>query len=89
MPDVFEDPNVEARGMIQSFETEAGAMRAVGNAIKVAGVPEEAVTPPPKLGGDTKTILGSLLKYTDDHISRLQEEGVFGDALASTPQSRS
>ena len=89
MPDVFEDPNVEARRMIQSFQTDAGVMRAVGNAIKVAGVPEDPATPPPKLGGDTKSILGSLLRYEDEYISRLQEEGVFGDALASTPQARS
>ena len=89
MPEVFEDPNVEARRMIQSFQTDAGVMRAVGNAIKVAGVPEDPATPPPKLGGDTKSILGSLLNYEDEYISRLQEEGVFGDALASTPQARS
>jgi len=89
MPEVFEDPNVEARRMIQSFQTDAGVMHAVGNAIKVAGQLEDPATPPPKLGGDTQTILASLLRYEDDHISRLQEEGVFGNALASTPQARS
>ena len=88
MPEVFEDPNVEARGMIQTFTTDAGVMRAVGNAIKVAGRTEDPPSPPPKLGGDTETILESLLGYEADRIARLQKEGVFGNAVTSTPQAR-
>jgi CoA:oxalate CoA-transferase len=88
MPDVFADPNVEARRMIQSFETDAGVMSAVGNAIKVADRPDAAASPPPKLGGDTRTILESLLGYESAQIARLEQEGVFGTALASTPLDR-
>jgi CoA:oxalate CoA-transferase len=87
MPEVFEDPNVEVRRMIRSFQTDAGTMRAVGNAIKVAGRSEAPATPPPKLGGDTKSILESLLGYETARIARLEEEGVFGDALISTPEA--
>jgi crotonobetainyl-CoA:carnitine CoA-transferase CaiB-like acyl-CoA transferase len=88
MPEVFEDPNVEARGMIQTFTTDAGVMRAVGNAIKVAGRTEDPASPPPKLGGDTESILTSLLGYETDRIASLQKEGVFGGALISTHQVR-
>lgn len=88
MPEVFEDPNVAARRMIQSYRTEDGVMRAVGNAIKVAGRSEAPARPPPTLGGDTTAILRSLLGYEAARIARLDEEGVFGDALISSPQAR-
>jgi CoA:oxalate CoA-transferase len=78
MPEVFEDPNVAARRMIQSFPTDNGVVRAVGNAIKVAGRPEAPASPPPRLGGDTNDILRSLLGYEPARIARLVEEGVFG-----------
>jgi crotonobetainyl-CoA:carnitine CoA-transferase CaiB-like acyl-CoA transferase len=78
MPEVFEDPNVSARRMIQSFPTDHGVVRAVGNAIKVAGRPEAPASPPPRLGGDTNDILRSLLGYEPARIARLTEEGVFG-----------
>jgi len=78
MPEVFEDPNVAARRMIQSFPTDNGVVRAVGNAIKVAGRPEAPASPPPRLGGDTNDILRSLLGYEPARIARLAEEGVFG-----------
>jgi CoA:oxalate CoA-transferase len=88
MPEVFEDPNVAARNMIRSFTTDAGDMRAVGNAIKVADRPEEPPSPPPRLGGDTLAILRSMLGYESDRIAQLDREGVFGEALTSTPQAR-
>ena len=71
-----------ARGMIQSYPTDgAGVMRAVGNAIKVAGRPEVQATPPPKLGGDTETILRSLLGYEASRTSR----GSMKRASSATP----
>ncbi|MDQ4058598.1 MAG: CoA transferase, partial [Actinomycetota bacterium] len=88
MPDVFKDPNVAARGMIQSFSTDDGIMRAVGNAIKIAGRPETEAAPPPRLGGDTESILRLLLGYEAPRIAQLEREGVFGDTLATSPQAR-
>ena len=88
MPELFEDPNLAARGMIQSYPTDTGVVRAVGNAIKIAGQREVQATPPPKLGGDTEVILRSLLGYEASRIARLDKEGVFGDAMASSPQAR-
>lgn len=88
MPEVFEDPNVAARRMIQSFPTDHGVVRAVGNAIKVAGRPEAPASPPPRLGGDTDAILRSLLGYETARIARLEEDGVFGAVLTHSPQAR-
>jgi len=82
MPAVFDDPNVEARNMIRSFPMGDETIHAVGNAIKVAGQEEPAAVPPPTLGGDTETVLRSLLGYEDADIERLRDAGVFGEAMA-------
>ena len=83
MPAVFDDPNVAARGMVQSFAMGEGEVRAVGNAIKVIGSPEAPATAPPALGGDTDAVLRSLLDYDDDRIDRLRRDGVFGEAVVT------
>ena len=88
MPEVFKDPNVAARGMIQSFSTDNGIMRAVGNAIKIADRPETQAAPPPRLGGDTESVLRLVLGYEAARIAELEQEGVFGDTLATSPQAR-
>jgi CoA:oxalate CoA-transferase len=81
MPAVFEDPNVSVRRMIRSFPVGDGVMRAVGNAIKIAGHAETPATPPPVLGGDTEEVLRSLLNYGPQRIAELEEAGVFSAAL--------
>jgi CoA:oxalate CoA-transferase len=80
MPAVFEDPHVAVRGMIRSFPVNGKVIRAVGNAIKVAGEKEPDAVPPPTLGGDTETVLRSL-GYEDDDMDRLRAAGVFGEAV--------
>jgi CoA:oxalate CoA-transferase len=91
MPAVFDDPNVAARGMIRSFPVGDEVVRAVGNAIKIAGEEEPEPLSPPALGGDTEAILRSLLGYEDADIERLRRAGVFGDTFqpaesASSPE---
>jgi crotonobetainyl-CoA:carnitine CoA-transferase CaiB-like acyl-CoA transferase len=81
MPAVFDDPNVAARGMVRSFATDQGEVRAIGNAIKVVGSPEKAATAPPTLGGDTDAVLRSVLGYDDVRIDALRRDGVFGEAV--------
>jgi CoA:oxalate CoA-transferase len=84
MPEVFEDPNVAARQMIQSFPTDDGVMRAVGNAIKIAGRAETPPAPPPRVGGDTKRILRSILGYEATRIAQLERDGALGTTPTST-----
>jgi crotonobetainyl-CoA:carnitine CoA-transferase CaiB-like acyl-CoA transferase len=78
MPEMFDDPNVAARGMIRSFPLGDQEVRAVGNAIKVVGEAERKASAPPVLGGDTDTILRSVLGYEASQIERLRAAGVFG-----------
>jgi formyl-CoA transferase len=81
MPAVFDDPNVAERNMVRSFPVGDTTVRAVGNAIKIAGEVEPDPTPPPALGADTDTVLRSLLGYDDAMMQRLREAGVFGDTV--------
>ena len=83
MPAVFEDPNVAARKMIRSFPVGDDMVRAVGNAIKIAGQEESEPLPPPRLGGDTDAVLRSILGYDDAEIERLRRAGVLGETVAT------
>jgi crotonobetainyl-CoA:carnitine CoA-transferase CaiB-like acyl-CoA transferase len=85
MPEVFADPNIEARGMVRTFEVDGRAIRAVGNAIKVEGRPEPPAAAPPRLGGDTEEILRSVLGYDDRRAGELAAAGAFGTALGVGP----
>ncbi len=85
MPAVFDDPNVDVRGMVRSFAVDGKEVRAVGNAIKIAGRPEPPATAPPALGGDTDDVLRSLLGYDHAAMERLRSAGVFGAAVGSEP----
>jgi crotonobetainyl-CoA:carnitine CoA-transferase CaiB-like acyl-CoA transferase len=84
MPEMFADPNVEARSMIRSFPLDGREIRAVGNAINVVDRDETPATPPPTLGGDTDAILRSVLGYDDGRIEELEAGGAFGRAAAAT-----
>jgi crotonobetainyl-CoA:carnitine CoA-transferase CaiB-like acyl-CoA transferase len=84
MGDVFADPQAEARGLVRSFRVGDRDMRAVGNAIKVAGREEAAVAAPPVLGGDTDHVLRSVLGYDDERVAALGSAGVFGRTIAAT-----
>jgi crotonobetainyl-CoA:carnitine CoA-transferase CaiB-like acyl-CoA transferase len=88
MDAVFADPNVAARGMIRSFVVDGREVHAVGNAIKVRGVPEIPATAPPLLGGDTGQILREVLGYDDVRIAALEAAGAFGDAPAPADEQR-
>jgi formyl-CoA transferase len=88
MDAVFADPNVAARGMIRSFVVDDREIHAVGNAIKIRGVPEIPTTAPPLLGGDTDHIVREVLGYDEARIASLEAAGAFGDAPAPTDERR-
>lgn len=73
---VFSDPQVLARGMKTSVVHPAiGELPIVGNPIKVDGH-VDAFTPPPCLGEHSIDVLQNLLKYPDEKIAQLREQGV-------------
>ena len=49
---------------------------AAGNPIKMAGVEDEVVTPPPSLGEHTNQILSTELDMTESQIVALREKGI-------------
>jgi len=75
--EVLQDPQLEARGMIQALEhAVAGAMRVIGVPIKLSGTPGAVRTPPPLLGEHTDRILSGDAGMSDDEIGSLRQAGV-------------
>jgi crotonobetainyl-CoA:carnitine CoA-transferase CaiB-like acyl-CoA transferase len=75
--EVLQDPQLQARGMIQQVEHAiAGAMRVTGVPIKLSQTPGSVRTPPPALGEHTAAILSTDLELDQADIDRLRAAGV-------------
>ena len=75
--DVFHDPQVLHRGMVQEIvHPTAGKVRLVGIPVKFSETPGEITIPPPLLGEHTEEVLGRLLGYSAAEIERLRKDGV-------------
>jgi crotonobetainyl-CoA:carnitine CoA-transferase CaiB-like acyl-CoA transferase len=55
-----------------------GPVSLVGPAHGLAAQKEASPLPPPLLGQDTETVLGTVLGYDADTIRRLRDAGVIG-----------
>jgi crotonobetainyl-CoA:carnitine CoA-transferase CaiB-like acyl-CoA transferase len=73
---IFSDPHVATRGMVQSYDLEGGTIQVVGNPIKVDGADESQPAPAPSVGSDTDAILETLLGYDAESVSSLRAAGV-------------
>ncbi|MBU0705070.1 MAG: CoA transferase, partial [Chloroflexi bacterium] len=76
IPDVFEHPQAEARGL--ALETEhpsAGPVRLTGFPYKLSQTPAEMRQPPPLLGQHTGEVLTELLNYSAEEVAALRERG--------------
>ena len=76
IPDVFEHPQAEARGL--ALETEhpsAGPVRVTGFPYKLSQTPAEMRQPPPLLGQHTGEVLTELLNYSAEEVAALRERG--------------
>jgi crotonobetainyl-CoA:carnitine CoA-transferase CaiB-like acyl-CoA transferase len=74
MKDIFSDPHVLARDMLQEIEhPKCGRIKQTGVPIKIEG--GRIRTAPPILGEHNNEILGAL-GYSDNDIERLKSEGV-------------
>ena len=75
--DVFHDPQVLHRGMVQEIvHPTAGRVRLVGVPVKFSETPGEITSPPPLLGQHTDEVLRDLLGLTSAEIERLRKDGV-------------
>jgi formyl-CoA transferase len=74
---VFEEPQVAARGMrIELEHALAGRIPLIASPMKFSGTPLEHKAPPPVLGQHTEEVLRGLLRMDDAAIARLRSEGV-------------
>jgi formyl-CoA transferase len=74
---VFEEPQVAARGMrIELEHALAGRVPLIASPMKFSGTPLEHKAPPPVLGQHTEEVLRGLLRMDDAAIARLRSEGV-------------
>ena len=76
--EVLQDPQLDARGMIQQVEhAVAGALRVTGVPIKLSDTPGAVRTPPPVLGQHTESILSVDAGLTPEEIEGLRASRVF------------
>jgi formyl-CoA transferase len=74
--EVFDDPHVRARGMVQEVDHPvAGRIRVLGPAVKLSETPARVARPSPLYGQHTAEVLGEL-GYTAQEIGALAAAGV-------------
>jgi formyl-CoA transferase len=77
VPEVFQHPQAEARGLVQAAEhPSAGTVQFPGFPYKFSGTPAAIRRPPPRLGEHTEEVLQDLLDYTAEEVSAFLERGV-------------
>jgi crotonobetainyl-CoA:carnitine CoA-transferase CaiB-like acyl-CoA transferase len=77
LAEVFADPHVQERGMVQSWDHPlAAGVRLVGSPLKLSATPVRTDLPPPLLGQHTDEVLRSVLGWDADRIAALRQEGV-------------
>jgi formyl-CoA transferase len=75
--DVFECPQVEARGMLMSVDDpEVGEYRFARTPPHLSAAPELPAMPAPRLGQHTRSVLEDMLGYTSAEVDGLAAEGV-------------
>ncbi len=77
VPEVFQHPQREARGLVQEVEhSSAGLVSLTGFPYKLSRTPAEIHQAPPTLGEHNREILVDLLGYSSGEYQELQEKGV-------------
>lgn len=75
---MFDDPHVEARGVVVQMPHAATAegVRVVANPVRLSETPVDYRLPPPLLGQHTEEVLGGLLGMDAAALAALREKGV-------------
>ncbi len=76
---VFEDPQIQARGMKLTMpypESDSGDVDLIANPIKFSGTPVNYRRPPPRAGQHSDEVLEDLLDLTEAERTELREKGV-------------
>jgi len=73
---VFDDPQVQARGMQITLDSAHGPVKGVANPIKYSKTTLEYHKAPPALGEDTDAVLARVLQKSASEIDALKAKGV-------------
>jgi formyl-CoA transferase len=77
LDEVFENPQVDARGMrIDLPHPAGGKVKLVGSPMKMSATPPQYDMPPPLLGQHTEEVLRELLGESEQRIRLLRDKGV-------------
>ena len=77
LAEVFADPQVRARGMVQTMaHPNSDALQLVASPIKLSETPVRLDSPPPLLGQHTREVLGELLALDAQQLDALAHKGV-------------
>ena len=77
LKEVFEDPQVGPRDMLETMDhPKAGKIRVVGTPVKLSASTKSPRTPPPTLGQHTNDVLSKDLGVGGEVIGRLRATGV-------------
>lgn len=70
------DPQVRARDMVVDVQLKTGeTVQMPGNPMKLSAAQPRVYTCPPALGEHTRSVLGGLVGYSDEQLTRLQVAG--------------
>jgi crotonobetainyl-CoA:carnitine CoA-transferase CaiB-like acyl-CoA transferase len=77
LDEVFADPHVKARAMVDHWQHAAGVdVALVASPMKLSQTPVRHDLPPPLLGQHTQEVLRDVLQYTPDQIAQLQAQKI-------------
>lgn len=82
IPQMFEDPQIVARGLVRELYRDDGtAIRVVGYPSKLSKTPADYRRAPPRSGEDTRETLGRMLGISGAEFERLREAGIVAECL--------
>jgi crotonobetainyl-CoA:carnitine CoA-transferase CaiB-like acyl-CoA transferase len=73
---VFEHPQVRARGLELGLDRAGATVRTVANPVRFSATPVRMELTPPTLGADTERVLGELCGLSADRLAALRDDGV-------------
>jgi crotonobetainyl-CoA:carnitine CoA-transferase CaiB-like acyl-CoA transferase len=77
LAEVFDDPHVQARGMVSSWEHPVGGLvNLVASPLKLSLTPVRHDLAPPLLGEHTEAVLHEILGYGPADVARLREQHI-------------
>jgi crotonobetainyl-CoA:carnitine CoA-transferase CaiB-like acyl-CoA transferase len=73
---VYEDPQVQHRGMKVELQHPAGPISLLASPLRFSGTPVNYEVPPPLLGQHTESVMHELLGMNAQQVHALREQGV-------------